>query len=273
MSRAGAEPPRLKPVAREGRPKRDISKSMMALVVSSAAAAVLAAVSYLPPYLGRSDTVRDVTPGLLEIGPGVRGVAVLGRGATASVYLSGIRIQRDGRILTETVRAGSPISAVLGSVHRTDSGAREQVTGVLNNVRITEARILPGVATYEGVVFDDQISLPLRIRIELAGRLVRFGVSIPGAAAVVVHLDPKPATYGIPPYLPTRNLRRGTWWVRAGAPADEPLFRTVLHTQIAVGPGRAPRAVDLSHMGRHDVHVWASTALLTISPAPALVAH
>lgn len=260
-------------MAAEPKRSRDISKSMVALVLSCTAAAVLAGVSYLPPYLGRSDTVRDVTPGLLEIGPGVRGVGVLGKGATASVYLSGIRIERDDHILTETVRAGSPVSAVLGTVERTQSGAREYVTGVLNNVRITEARILPGVATYEGVVFNDRESLPLRIRIELAGRLVRFGVSVPGAAAVVVHLDPKAATYGIQPYLPDRNLRLGTWWVRAGAPADKPLFDTVLHTQVAVGPGRAPRAMDLSHMGRHDVHVWASTALLTISPTPVLVAH
>ncbi|HET7277500.1 MAG TPA: hypothetical protein VFJ22_05425 [Dermatophilaceae bacterium] len=255
------------------KPSRDISKSMVALVVSCAAAAVLGAVSYLPPYLGRTDTVRDVTPGLLEIGPGVRGVAVLGKGATASVYLSGIRIERDDRILTETVRAGAPVSAILGTVRRTDSGAHESVTQVLNNVRITEARILPGVATYEGIVFSETESLPLRIRIELAGRLVRIGISVPGAAAVVVHLDPKAATYGIQPYLPARNLRLGTWWVRAGAPADKPLFRTILHTQVAVGPGRAPRAMDLSHMGRHDIHVWASTALLTISPTPIPVAH
>jgi hypothetical protein len=245
--------------------KRDISKSMVALVLSVAALAVLGLSDRVPAWLGREGGMADVAPGMLVVDPQARGVATLGGGVTASLYESGLRLEHDDRILTETVIRGSLVSAVEGSVSGEGKDTRERVDHRFDHVRVRELRFLPGRATYLGEVSDGTDTLPLEIRIELAGPVVRIGVSVPRASALVVHLDHHPATTGIPPALPFRNLRRAAHWLAPDTGGSDPAFSTVLGTQVAIGPADVARGVDLRHDGRNDVHVWSGSAVLTVS--------
>jgi hypothetical protein len=245
--------------------KRDISKSMVALVLSLTALAALGLSTWVPARLGHDSGMADVGPGLLQIDPGARGIATLGGGVTAALYDSGLRISHEDDILTETVIRGSLVSAVVGRVSGTADDPVEEVSHRYDHVRITELRFLPGRATYLGEVSDGERSLPLEVRIELAGPVVRIGFSIPQASAVVVHLDHKPATTGLPPVLPFENLRRQAFWLPADTGRSDPAFTTVLGTEMAIGPAGVLRGVDLRSTGRHDVHVWSDSAVLTVT--------
>jgi hypothetical protein len=247
---------------------RDISKSMVALVLSLSALGLLGLSSWVPVWLGRDSGMADVPPGMLVVEPQARGIATLGGGVTAALYESGLRISHDDDILSETVIRGSVVSAVFGSVSGEGRETREQVARTLDHVRITELRFLPGRATYLGDVSDGEQRLPLEVRIELAGPVVRVGVSVPGASALVVHLDHEPATTGLPPVLPLRNLRRETWWLPDDTGRSDPAFTTVLGTDVAIGPAGVVRGVDLRSDGRADVHVWSDAAVLTVSARP-----
>lgn len=259
----------------------EVSKSMVALVLSLSALAVLGLVTRLPGWLGQGPGLEDVTPGLLVVEPQARGIATLGGGVTAALYPSGLRLSRGSDILAESVVSGSPVTAVFGSVsgrgeetaEGTGRGTQESIEGRLGNVRIRELLFLPGRATYLGEVFDDQRSLPLTIRIELAGPVIRIGFSVVGADGLVLHLDHRPATTGIEPALPPRNLRKDAFWIRPGTPAEAPAFTSLLGTDVSVGPQGAVRGVDVRHLGRVDLHVWSDSAMLTVSsrarPSPA----
>jgi hypothetical protein len=245
-------------------PRRDVSKSMVALLLSMAGLTLLGLSTAAPAWLGRETGLADVQPGLLVVDEQARGIATLGGGVTAALYSSGLRLSHEGDILTETVNRGSLVSAVVGSL-ADGATPEEHVTRSLDHVRIRELQFLPGRATYTGEVYDDQGSLPLEIRLELAGPVVRLGVSIPGADAVVIHLDHKPATLGIPPGLPDRNLRRRAFWVDPATDRNTPVLSTVLGTDVAVGPEGVARGMDLRSQGRHDVHVWSDSAVLGVS--------
>ncbi len=241
---------------------------MVALVLSLAALAVLGLSSWVPGWLGRDSGMADVEPGMLQIDPQARGIATLGGGVTASLYDSGLRLSHDDDILTETVLRGSFVSAVLGSVEGAGNSTTEHVEHEYNHLRITDLRFLPGRATYLGEVSDGTTSLPMEMRIELAGPVVRIGVSVPRASGVVVHLAHKPATTGLPPVLPFRNLRRNAFWLPADTGRSDPAFTTVLGTDVAIGPEGVTRGVDQRSSGRLDVHVWSSSAVVTVSSRP-----
>jgi hypothetical protein len=93
-------------------------------------------------------------------------------------------------------------------------------------------------------------------------------VSVPRASALVVHLDHEPATTGIPPALPFRNLRRHAYWLAPDTGRADPAFTTVLGTDVAVGPAGVARAVDLRAAGRNDVHVWSESVVLSVTARP-----
>jgi hypothetical protein len=241
---------------------------MVALVLSLTALAALGLSSWVPGWLGRDSGMADVEPGMLQIDPQARGIATLGGGVTASLYDSGLRLSHDDDILTETVLRGSFVSAVLGSVEGTGNGTSEHIDHEYNHLRITDLRFLPGRATYSGEVSDGTTSLPMEVRIELAGPVVRIGVSVPQASGVVVHLAHKPATTGLPPVLPFRNLRRNAFWLPADTGRSDPAFTTVLGTDVAIGPAGVARGVDQRSSGRLDVHVWSDSAVVTVSSRP-----
>ena len=241
---------------------------MIALVLSLSALGVLGLVTNLPGWLGQDEGMADVAPGLLLVDRQAQGVATLGGGVTAALYPSGLRISRGSDILVESVIRGSPVTALRGSVTGHGVETREDVIGSINNTRVRELLFLPGRATYLGEVFDGERSLPLTIRIELAGPVIRIGVSVIGADGLVVHLDHRPATTGLHPALPTRNLRNRAAWITTATPTGAPAFTSVLGTDIGAGPRTVARGVDVRHLGRVDVHVWSDAAMLTVSSRP-----
>ncbi|SES22247.1 hypothetical protein SAMN05216199_2400 [Pedococcus cremeus] len=250
------------------RTKRDVSKSMVALVLSLAALTALGLSSWVPGWLGRDSGMADVEPGMLQVDQQARGIATLGGGVTASLYDSGLRLSHDDDILTETVLRGSFLSAVVGTAEGTGNATTEHVEHEYNHLHITDLRFLPGRAVYSGEVSDGSNSLPVEIRIELAGPVVRIGFSVPLASGVVVHLAHKPATTGLPPVLPFRNLRRNDFWLPADTGRSDPAFTTVLGTDVAIGPAGVARGVDQRSSGRLDLHVWSSSAVVTVSSRP-----
>lgn len=241
---------------------------MVAFVLSLSALAVLGLVTRLPGWVGADEGIENVEPGLLLVEERARGVATLGGGVTAAMYSSGLRISRGNDILLESVISGSLASAVFGSATGYGEDTSEQVEGQISNMRVRELLFLPGRATYLGEVFDEDRSLPLTIRIELAGPVIRIGFSVIGADGLVVHLDHRPATIGIAPALPTRNLRNSAAWIRPATPAGGPAFTSILGTDIGVGPQTVARGVDVRHLGRVDVHVWSDAVMLTVSSRP-----
>jgi len=240
---------------------------MVALVASLTALALLGLVSRLPGWLGRDAGLDDVRPGLLVVEDSARGVATLGGGVTAAMYSSGLRISRGNDILVESVISGSMVTAVLGRVEGQGVDTRERIEGHGAGMRVRELAFLPGRATYLGEVFDGERSLPLTIKIELGGPVIRIGVSVIGADGLVVHLDHRPATTGIEPALPARNLKGEAVWLRSSTPAAA-AYTTILGTDIGIGPASVARGVDVRHLGRVDVHVWSDNAQLTVSARP-----
>lgn len=253
--------------------ERDISRSMVALVASLAALALLGLATNVPGWLGRGEGFVDVPPGLLRVEDDARGVATLGGGVTVSLYSDGLRISRDSSLLLQTVIGGSMLSAVEGSATTDSDGhTQERVTGRLDHVTITELVFLPGRATYFGTVGDGSRTLPLTLKIEAAGGVVRFGASVNGADGVVWHLNREPLTVGIRPGLPPVNLRNSATWVDPGAVEGRAVFTTLLGTDVGVGPQRVARGVDIRAQGRTDIHIWSDACFLTVSsqarPAP-----
>jgi hypothetical protein len=253
--------------------ERDISRSMVALVASLTALALLGLATSLPGWIGRGEGFVDVPPGLLKVEDDAKGVATLGGGVTVSLYSDGMRVGRDSSILLQTVIGGSMLSAVEGSATTgADGHTQERVTHRFDNVTITELVFLPGRATYFGTVGDGSRTLPLTLRIEAGGGVIRIGASVAGADGVVWHLNREPLTVGIRPGLPGVNLRKTANWVDPGTVEGRAVFSTVLGTDVGVGPQKVPRGVDIRQEGRTDIHVWTGACFLTVSsqarPAP-----
>jgi hypothetical protein len=240
---------------------------MVALVVSLVAALSLGLTSWVPRVLERDIGVSDVAPGLLEVAQGARGVQSLGAGLSVALYDSGFRLARGSTALADTVTRGAPVTAVLGSLDQVNGHPREQVTGTLMHVRIDAVRRVKDIVRYSGVVHDDTTSLPLRIDFQPIDGRIRMDAAVPGADAVAIHLDWRPATVGIAPALPERNLRERAYWVDPTV-VEQPAFTWVLGTDVSIGPVQVPRAVDLRQDGRIAVHVWAPRAVVTVTDTP-----
>lgn len=248
---------------------------MVAFVASLAALALLGLVTNVPGWVGRGDGFVDVPPGLLRVADGAKGVATLGGGVTVSLYSDGLRISRDSSLLLQTVIGGSMLSAVEGSATtEADGRTQEQVTRRYDHVTITELVFLPGRATYFGTVGDGSRTLPLTLKIEAGGAVVRVGASVGGADGVVWHLNHEPLTVGLRPGLPAVNLRDSATWVDPGAVEGRAVFSTLLGTDVGIGPQPVARGVDIRAEGRTDIHVWSDASSLTVSsqarhsPAP-----
>lgn len=246
--------------------ERDISRSMVALVASLCALALLGLVTSVPGWLGHDGGFVDVPPGLLKVAPDAKGVVTLGGGVSVTLYSDGLRITRDSTLLVKTVIGGSMLSAVQGRATTDDEGqTREHLTGQFDNLTITELVFLPGRATYFGTVHDGGRSLPLTLRIELAGGVVRVGASVNGADGIVWHLDREPLTLGLRPGLKAVNLRESAHWVAPDTVAGRGVFSTILGTDVGLGPQRVARGVDVRAGGRTDLHVWSNDCFFTVS--------
>ena len=240
---------------------------MLSLVVSLGAALVLGLTSWVPGVLDRDIGVADVEPGLLQVAQGARGVQSLGAGLSVTLYDSGFRLARGSTVLADTVTRGAPVTAVTGSLVEVDGRPREEVTAELPHVRIDAVRRVGDKVEYSGVVHDTRTSLPLRIEFQPTAGRIRMEAAVPRADAVAIHLDWRPATTGIAPALPERNLRERANWVDPSV-VEQPAFTWVLGTDVSIGPVRVPRAVDLRQDGRIAVHVWGPRAVVTVTDTP-----
>lgn len=240
---------------------------MLALVVSLSGALVLGLTSWVPRVMARGIGIVDVEPGLLEVAQGARGVQSLGAGLSVSLFTSGFRLARGSEVLADTVTRGAPVSAMFGTVTEGGDHPRETVSGVLSTVRIDAVRRVGDVVEYLGVVRDSSTSRPLRIKFEPTDGSIRMDVLVPAVDALAIHLDWRPATTGIAPALPERNLRERAYWVDPTVIA-QPAFTWVLGTDVSIGPVQVPRAVDLRQDGRIAVHVWAPRAVVTVTDTP-----
>ncbi len=240
---------------------------MVALVVSLLAALSLGLTSWVPQVLERDIGVSDVAPGLLEVAQGARGVQSLGAGLSVTLYDSGFRLARGSTVLADTVTRGAPVTAMMGSIEEVDGHPRERVTSTLMHVRIDAVTRVNDTVRYVGVVHDDTTSKPLRIDFQPIDGRIRMDAAVPGADAVAIHLDWRPATVGIAPALPERNLRERAYWVDPTV-VEQPAFTWVLGTDVSIGPVQVPRAVDLRQDGRIAVHVWAPRVVVTVTDTP-----
>jgi hypothetical protein len=240
---------------------------MVLLVVSLTAALGLGLTSWVPKFLQRDIGVADVAPGLLEVSQNARGVQSLGAGLSVSLYDSGFRLARGSTVLADTVTRGAPVTAVLGSLDEVNGHLREEVTSALMHVRIDAVRRVKDTVRYDGVVHDATHSLPLRIDFQPIDGRIRMDAAVPGADAVAIHLDWRPATTGLAPSLPEQNLRERAYWVDPTV-VEQPAFTWVLGTDVSIGPVQVPRAVDLRQDGRIAVHIWAPRAVVTVTDTP-----
>lgn len=240
---------------------------MVALVVSLSALLLLGLSSWVPAAISRDVGLVDVEPGLLQVAQDARGVQSLGGGLSVSLYERGFRLARDNTVLAETVTGGSPVIAVGGWVEVIDGRAQEHVRSSLNQTRIDAVTRTGGAVTYTGVVHDGALSRPLRLAVTTSPGRVHLSVSVPDADAVFVNLDSRPATRGIAPALPERNLRKRAWWVDPSQ-SRKPTFTWVLGTDVSMAPVRVPRAVDLRQDGRIALHVWSEHAVVTVTDTP-----
>ena len=247
--------------------ERDISRSMVALVASLAALALLGLVTNLPGWLGHGDGFVDVSPGLLKVDPGAKGVATLGGGVNVSLYSDGLRISRDNDLLLQTV-IGGPCCPRSRAARRTTVpvGPGRRVTASYDNVTITELLFLPGRAT-----------------------LLRHG---PGREAVApTHPAHRVGWWGGPDRgLGERRRRRGLApQPRApdrrasGQPFPPSTSATPRHGWTPVrsraGPPSPPSSAPTSGwvrsaslaastsgpQGRTDIHIWSDSCSLTVS--------
>ena len=240
---------------------------MVLLVVSLTAALGLGLTSWVPRFLQRDMGVADVAPGLLEVAQNARGVQSLGAGLSVALYDSGFRLARGSTVLADTVTRGAPVTAVMGSLDEVNGHPREVVRSTLMQVRIDAVTRVKDTVRYTGVVHDDVTSRPLRIDFQPIDGRIRMDAAVPGADAVAIHLDWRPATVGIAPALPERNLRERAYWVDPTV-VEQPAFTWVLGTDVSIGPVQVPRAVDLRQDGRIAVHVWAPRAVVTVTDTP-----
>ncbi|MGL5817314.1 MAG: hypothetical protein ACRCYR_07110 [Phycicoccus sp.] len=251
----------------ERRHDSEISLSMVALVVSLGAALMLGLTSWVPQVLARDIGISGVEPGLLEVAEGARGVQPLGAGLSVSLYDNGFRLARSSEVLADTVTRGAPVTALLGDVDDERDQPRERISTALTNVRLDARARVGDTVVYAGVVYGEGRTLPLRLELQAVGGRIRLDVNVPGADAVLVHLDWRPATTGIGPALPERNLKTRAFWVEPTV-VDQPAFTWVLGTDVSIGPVQVPRAVDLRQHGRIAVHVWSPRAVLTVTDTP-----
>lgn len=110
-------------------------------------------------------------------------------------------------------------------------------------------------------------SWPLTLDVSIAEDRLTLSASVPGATAIVWHLDTDYDIRGYAPTLPERNLKTRAWWLKTSVPGGD--FTSARGADIRVRPADVPRALDVRERGRIDVHIWSSKGQLVISRRPA----
>lgn len=246
---------------------REVSKSMIAFAVALTGVLVLAAISWIPPLVGKDSGVHVTRPGLLTVTEEADGEVLFADGASVTLHGSGFRLEDAGGVLVDSVTRGSPVSAFTGAVSGRGGQRHEDLGTVASNVAIERRLSTENMARYSGYVYNDDQTVRRALTIDVvesAGRF-RFIVDVDAASAVVIHLRHDADTRGYEPSVPDRNLRGRAWWLRNVWPASAPVFTTFRGVSVAIAPADVPRALDLRELGRNDVHIWSGRAELGIT--------
>ncbi|GAA1803511.1 hypothetical protein [Nostocoides veronense] len=244
--------------------EREVSKSMIAFTLAVLGVLALAGMAWVPGLIGKDSGVHVTRPGLFTVEEAASGIATLTGGASVTLYDSGLRVSDRSGLLMNTVIRGAPISLLTGTV--TGSGGKrvEHTTQVVSNVRIDAVATDAARARYTGAVYDEGgHSWPLTLDISVAEDRVYVAANVPGADALVWHLNTDYDIRGYAPALPERNLKNRAWWLKASVPGGD--FTSMRGADIRIRPAEVPRAVDLRETGRIDVHVWSSQSSLLMT--------
>ncbi len=247
------------------RSETQVSKSMVALLVSLCGALLIGMLGWVPSLLGRDSGVRSVQPGLLTVDPAAAGVITLGEGRAVGLDGNGLRLVHGTDVLFRSVRMGSPVSVMTGEVTGTGGKREEEVDTIASNLHVTAVAVRPGSATYVAVAVEGERRTPVTIEVRLDGDWLRMDITAKGADAVILHGAEEPGTRGLSGVLPTRSLHQRAWWLPSDASGTRPAYLSGLGTTMALAPDNVHRAVDLRRRGLTDLHVWSGTATVRVS--------
>lgn len=250
------------------------SKSVRLLAAVLCLGAIVAAATTGPSLLRSTQSVVDVQPQLLEVDEGVKGLIRLSPDLTVSLYDSGLQVRRDGRVIFETVRIGSILSAGRGEVTGAGDQRAERVASSRDSWHVQSVQVAGSTATYSGPMLGSGPPLRAVLSVRPSGQGAQLRFSVPGAQFVAVHTERPQAPLGLVPALPDRSLSKSAWWValpagRGSVPLMTSAVRgnrstTTLVSGIATNA--APDLVlDLRHGGRGDLRVWAPELVLQVA--------
>ncbi len=263
------------------------------------------------PRLREARDATDLEPGLLQVADGATGEVALGEGVSVLLASGGLTISRRAAVVWRSVDRGALVTAGLGrlSWRGADAGgagvlrAREQVTDVLSDVRITGRELDGDTVTYTGRVFDRDPAaatardLTITITRRPSDSRVLMDVEVPGADVVAVHEFRRPGFLyrGVGEQFAPSGMSGGRWPVVTRAQGigrgEQPLTLaqdlaepTARGGDLATTPAPMPfylssalsgvgldstayAVVDLSHGGRVDLSVWAPSMRLRLYDA------
>lgn len=251
-------------VAESARPAR--SRGLTGAALALLGLVLLAAVHYGPGLLAGDPGIVKLDPSLFEPAEAQRGVHDLGDGVTASLFLSGLRVDVDGVPVLKTTERAAPVVVLPGRLRGAGDAVEEEVTLEQRTLSVDDAEASGGRVRYRGIAtMSDGSRIPVDLTVA-AGGPGRFTLTVSSEQAVggfAVALDPR-FTLVVAP----RGDARKTWaWWSDGSPELAPPrvagYRAGRPWTLAVSGGRL--AVDRRTDGAAFLHVWGAEPTLTFT--------
>jgi hypothetical protein len=175
---------------------REVSRSMVALAASLAAAAALGLTGWVPALLQQDTGVTSVQPSRLTVTAAARGAATLGDGYTVGLSSAGFRYAKGDVVMADTVTRGAPVIALFGSLTGPADEPREDIADTLDRITFTDLEVGRDGASWhgriEGEVEGTASTPPSRSRVPTASSS-RWTGALPSRASSRVC---RPATCG-----------------------------------------------------------------------------
>ena len=251
-------------VAAPPRPAR--SRSLLGAAAAVLALLVLAAVHWGPALLAGDGGIVKLAPSLFEPGGSQRGAHDLGDGVSASVFLSGLRVDVDGVPVLKTTERSAPVVVLDGRLRTSRGGATEEVGAEQRLLTVDEVEASGSRVRFGGVA---TMSDGRRVRVAFTvvavgpGRFTLTVSSDDPVGGFAVALDPRFTLVVAPPGDARRTW---AWWSDSGlelAPARVKGYRAGRPWRMSVTGG--PVAVDRRTDGAAFVHVWGAQPTLTFT--------
>ena len=242
------------------------SRSLVGAAAALAGLLVLAVVHYGPGLLAPDPGVARLAPTIFQPAAGSRGVHDLGGGVTASVFLSGLRVDVDGRPVLKTTERAAPVAVLDGRLRESADGPVEEPNAEQRSLTVDEAVASAGRVTWAGVAsMSDGTRVRLALTVTAQGA-DRFSLAVSAEQPVdgfAVALDPRFTDVVAPP----GDARRvWAWWSddRPGLVAAR-VRGELSHGAwgLEVTGGRV--AVDRRTDGATFLHVWGASPTLTFT--------